>query len=45
MRSDPERLRQDRRAHDPAQINYRMPHGLWTIWQELPVVRVPPLLA
>ena len=24
-------------------INYRMPHGLWTIWQELPVVRVPPL--
>jgi hypothetical protein len=25
------------------QINYRMPHGLWTIWQELPVVRVPPL--
>lgn len=24
------------------QINYRMPHGLWTIWQELPVVRVPP---
>ena len=26
------------------QINYRMPHGLWTIWQELPVVRVPPLI-
>ena len=25
------------------QINYRMPHGLWTIWQELPIVRVPPL--
>lgn len=25
------------------QINYRMPHGLWTLWQELPVVRVPPL--
>lgn len=25
------------------QINYRMPHGLWTIWQELPTVRVPPL--
>jgi hypothetical protein len=25
------------------QINYRMPHGLWTVWQELPVVRVPPL--
>lgn len=25
------------------QINYRMPHGLWTIWQELPPVRVPPL--
>lgn len=25
------------------QINYRMPHSLWTIWQELPVVRVPPL--
>jgi hypothetical protein len=25
------------------QINYRMPHALWTIWQELPVVRVPPL--
>lgn len=25
------------------QINYRMPHGLWTIWLELPVVRVPPL--
>ncbi|TCR64703.1 hypothetical protein [Bosea sp. BK604] len=25
------------------QINYRMPHGLWTIWQELPSVRVPPL--
>lgn len=25
------------------QINYRMPHGLWTIWQELPVVRVPAL--
>lgn len=25
------------------QINYRMPHGLWTIWQELPVVKVPPL--
>lgn len=24
------------------QINYRMPHGLWTVWQELPVVRVPP---
>lgn len=24
-------------------INYRMPHGLWTIWQELPVVRVPPV--
>ena len=25
------------------QINYRMPHGLWTIWQDLPVIRVPPL--
>lgn len=25
------------------QINYRMPHGLWTIWQELPMLRVPPL--
>jgi hypothetical protein len=25
------------------QINYRVPHGLWTIWQDLPVVRVPPL--
>lgn len=25
------------------QINYRVPHGLWTIWQELPVVHVPPL--
>lgn len=25
------------------QINYRMPHGLWTIWQELPVIRIPPL--
>lgn len=25
------------------QINYRMPHGFWTIWQELPIVRVPPL--
>jgi hypothetical protein len=25
------------------QINYRMPHGLWTIWQDLPAVRVPPL--
>ena len=25
------------------QINYRMPHGLWTLWQELPGVRVPPL--
>lgn len=25
------------------QINYRMSHGLWTIWQELPAVRVPPL--
>ncbi|MEN5084243.1 hypothetical protein ABE438_17320 [Bosea sp. TWI1241] len=25
------------------QINYRMPHGLWTIWQELPQIRVPPL--
>ena len=23
-------------------INYRMPHGLWTLWQELPVVKVPP---
>ncbi len=27
------------------QINYRMPHGLWTIWQELPVIRIPPLPA
>lgn len=25
------------------QINYRVPHGGWTIWQDLPVVRVPPL--
>ena len=25
------------------QMNYRMPHGLWTIWQELPDVRVPQL--
>lgn len=25
------------------QINYRMPHGLWTLWQELPVIRIPPL--
>jgi len=25
------------------QINYRMPHGLWTVWQELPEVKVPPL--
>lgn len=25
------------------QINYRMPHGLWTTWQDLPVVRIPPL--
>ena len=24
-------------------INYRMSHGLWTIRQELPVIRVPPL--
>lgn len=25
------------------QISYRLPHGLWTIWQPLPTVRVPPL--
>ena len=25
------------------QINYRMPHGLWTIWQDMPEVKVPPL--
>lgn len=25
------------------QINYRTPHGLWTMWQKLPTVRVPPL--
>jgi hypothetical protein len=25
------------------QVAYRMPHGLWTVWQELPVIRIPPL--
>jgi len=25
------------------QINYSVPHGLWSIWQELPVVKVPPI--
>ena len=25
------------------QISYRKPHGLWTVWQELPVIRIPPL--
>lgn len=25
------------------QVSYRMPHGLWTVWQELPVIRIPPL--
>lgn len=24
-------------------IGYRVPHGLWTIWQDLPPVVVPPL--
>lgn len=24
-------------------INYQVPHRLWTIWQDLPPVRVPPL--
>lgn len=24
-------------------INYRVPHGLWTVWQDLPPVRVPEL--
>jgi len=24
-------------------INYEVPHRLWTIWQDLPPVRVPPL--
>lgn len=25
------------------QVAYRMPHGLWSVWQELPVIRIPPL--
>lgn len=24
-------------------INYKLPHGLWTMWQELPPVKVPAL--
>lgn len=24
-------------------VNYRMPHGLWTMWQSVPPVNVPPL--
>lgn len=24
------------------QIAYTMPHGLWTIWQDIPAVKVPP---
>ena len=24
-------------------INYRLPHGLWTMWQSIPPVNVPPL--
>jgi hypothetical protein len=24
-------------------VNYALRHGLWTIWQELPAVRVPPI--
>lgn len=24
-------------------ISYRTSHGLWTVWQELPTVRVPPI--
>jgi hypothetical protein len=25
------------------QVNYAVPHGFWTIWQDLPVIPVPPL--
>jgi hypothetical protein len=24
-------------------INYRTSHGLWTVWQDMPTVKVPPL--
>ncbi|MCB8819959.1 hypothetical protein [Microvirga rosea] len=25
------------------QANYAVPHGFWTIWQDLPPITVPPL--